>query len=235
MNTNITYIPFVFPEIENVFCAFTTRNVERQISTSPLGINISYILSEFNLSTYHELIQVHGTKMIFNPSFSALDSKALEGDALATNKPDQALVVKVADCQPVLLAHKSGHYIAALHVGWRANRNHTPTFWVKQFCEEFDLNPADTMAIRGPSLGPDKSEFVNFEQEWGPEFLPYFNQKNSSVNLWKLTRDQLQKAGIPDNRIFSLDLCTYKLPNMFFSYRRNKNCGRQTGIIWYSK
>ena len=47
-----------------------------------------------------------------------------------------------------------------------------------------------------------------------------------------LTRDQLLEAGLPDEGIFGLDLCTASMPDSFFSYRRNGICGRQANVIW---
>ena len=37
------------------------------------------------------------------------------------------------------------------------------------------------------------------------------------MNLWRLTRDQLLEAGLPDEGIFGLDLCTASMPDSFFS------------------
>jgi copper oxidase (laccase) domain-containing protein len=52
------------------------------------------------------------------------------------------------------------------------------------------------------------------------------------MDLWRLTRSQLETAGLLPERIFSLDLCTYSLPGDLFSYRRDPRCGRQGSVIW---
>jgi copper oxidase (laccase) domain-containing protein len=51
------------------------------------------------------------------------------------------------------------------------------------------------------------------------------------MDLWRLTRSQLEEAGMNPERIFSLDLCTASLPQ-FFSHRRDKPTGRQANLIW---
>ena len=86
--------------------------------------------------------------------------------------------------------------------------------------------------MRGPSLGPQRSEFVNYDEEWGPDFANWFNARDKTMNLWRLTRDQLLEAGLPDEGIFGLDLCTASMPDSFFSYRRDGICGRQANVIW---
>jgi hypothetical protein len=52
------------------------------------------------------------------------------------------------------------------------------------------------------------------------------------MDLWRLTRDQLLQAGVRSENIFGLDLCTYEQKETFFSYRRDRQCGRQAGLIW---
>ena len=48
----------------------------------------------------------------------------------------------------------------------------------------------------------------------------------------RMPRDQLLEAGLPDEGIFGLDLCTASMPDSFFSYRRDGICGRQANVIW---
>lgn len=241
----IEYIPFSFPGLENIGCLFTTRNSssgERfSGNLSEQGPEETYLISQkkeilmnrFQIDFWQELVQVHGTDMIFLTKDNLQGNKKRpQGDALATSQPKIGLVIQVADCQPILLAHRSGGYIAALHVGWRANRAKAILKWVKILCQRYELIPSEISAIRGPSLGPDKSEFINFRQEWGEEYTPYLNKKSMCLNLWKLTKDQLIQAGIREDNIFQLDLCTYSLPELFFSFRRDKTQQRQAGIVW---
>ena len=65
-----------------------------------------------------------------------------------------------------------------------------------------------------------------------PDFANWFNARDKTMNLWRLTRDQLLEAGLPDEGIFGLDLCTASMPDSFFSYRRDGICGRQANVIW---
>ena len=152
-------------------------------------------------------------------------------DGHHTSRPGVGLVIKTADCQPILLAHTSGKAVAAIHAGWRGNAMNFPATGVARFCAEYGFAPQDVLAVRGPSLGPGAAEFINFEREWSQEFAPWFDTTTRCMNLWELTRHQLQSAGIPAGNIFSLDFCTHSLPGLFFSYRR-KHIGRQASIIW---
>jgi hypothetical protein len=200
---------------------------------SRVAANRRSLIGSLGCETWCEVKQVHGTTMVFEPEPLPLDQPgAVEADGLATARVDHALVIKTADCQPILLAHSSGRYIGALHVGWRGNVQDFPGKGVAGFCAEYEIAPQDVLAVRGPSLGPARAVFENFETEFGPEFVDWFDPQTRTVDLWRLTRDQLVAAGLKPGNIFSLDLCTRSLPDMFFSYRRSQTTGRQAGLIW---
>jgi YfiH family protein len=160
-------------------------------------------------------------------------ASTLQADAACTREKGLALLVKSADCQPILLTNREGTAIAALHAGWRGNAINLPATGLKRFCAAYGLHPSEVLAVRGPSLGPAAAEFVNFHQEWPPHFLPWFNGQKQTIDLWALTRHQLVSAGMAPEAVFSLDLCTYSLPDLFFSFRRG-DAGRQMSLIWIS-
>ena len=249
-------IPFSFPGLPNIKAAFTTRlggvsqgpyasaNLSWEVGDEDGRVlaNRQILQRQLGFEQWFETRQVHGVEMIIDPGPPSAGTGAdvsprpsLEADGSATARPGLALIVKTADCQPILLTHhggRGGRHVAALHCGWRGNRQGFPQKGVAAFCEAYNLHPEDLLAVRGPSLGPGASEFVNFDLEWGNAFHDYFDPEAKTVALWRLTRDQLLTAGLRPDRIFALDLCTASLPATFFSYRRDKITGRQVGLIW---
>ncbi len=240
------YIKFQFPNIDKVHCAFQVRSIFDD--SNPLaGGNISYevgddfdkvlinrlnIKSILKVDSFSDVKQVHGIKTIFEPDNSdPYIFPTLEADGLATTKSKHALCIKTADCQPILICDNKGEHLLALHSGWRGNRQKYPIHAVKEFCSYYGLEAKNLCAVRGPSLSPSISEFINYSSEWGEEFNTWYNEKNKTVNLWELTKAQLQQAGIIKENIFGIDICTYSNPQ-FFSYRRQKICGRQGSFIW---
>lgn len=241
----VTVIPFVFPGIAGVRCAFQVRapggadsfagNVSLSVGGDPdrTARNRRDLAAACGLGGLAEVRQVHGDGIVFEPeAVDAGSAPAREADGMAAGRPGPGLMIKTADCQPLFLAHASGRYVAALHVGWRGNRMDYPGTGVRAFCSRYGLDPAEISAVRGPSLGPAAAEFVNFASEWGKEFLPWFDSTRRTMDLWRLTRHQLQTAGLKPERVFSLDLCTHSLPGVFFSHRRDQRCGRQGSVIW---
>lgn len=240
-------IPFRFPGIASVRCAFQTRrggvsvgafggsNISHDVGdvAHEVAINRKKLMHSLGIRTWCELRQVHGDALVFDPPHVNADTAgSIEADGSATDIPGRALVIKTADCQPILLAHTSGKYIAALHVGWRGNRIGYPQSGVAAFCDRYDIAAEDIVAVRGPSLGPNMAEFVNFDMEWGAGWTAWYHVATKTMDLWSLTRHQLRLAGLRDGNIFGLDLCTRTMADMFFSYRRERVCGRHASIIW---
>ncbi|BDQ34517.1 polyphenol oxidase family protein [Pseudodesulfovibrio portus] len=251
----IAFFPFRFIDIPQVACAFTSRrggvsepphdsaNISFDVNDDPKAVaqNRRAVFERMDLTGWCDLNQIHGDVIHFDPKPVGPEERAtLDGDGMTTATPGVGLVVKTADCQPILLAHKSGKYVAGLHAGWRGNKIDFPGNGVRRFCAHYDLKSEDVYAVRGPSLGPDAAEFVNFDKDFGPGFDKYFNPRTRRVDLWRMTRDQLMNAGVPEKQIFGLDLCTMGLDDTFFSYRKAcaspvRDTGRQCGIIWIRK
>jgi len=249
---DIAFIPFQFVAVPQVRCAFTSRrgglsepphdsaNISFDVGDAPSAVaaNRRAVFERMGLTGWCELNQIHGDVLHFDPKpFAPEQHAALDGDGMTTHAPGYGLVIKTADCQPILLAHRSGRFVAGLHAGWRGNKCDFPGSGVRRFCAHYNLKPKDVFAVRGPSLGPDNAQFVNFEKDFGPEFRPWFNEQTQTMDLWRLTRDQLMEAGVPEAQIFGVDLCTMGRDDTFFSYRKAcaapvKATGRQCGIIW---
>jgi len=240
-------IPFRFPGLAGVSCAFTTRqggaslppydaaNLSFDVGDEPAHVaaNRDALCARLGLGQWCELRQVHGDALHIEPAPTPRDAASdLAGDALATSRPGLALVIKTADCQPVLLAHEAGRFVAALHVGWRGNVRNLPGSAVARLCAHYGCAPSELFAVRGPSLGPAQAQFTNFAAEFGDPFRPYFDPAAQTMDLWRLTRDQLTAAGLAPARLFGLDRCTQSEPEHFFSYRAAKQTGRMMSLIW---
>ncbi len=230
-------IPFSFPDIDNVGCFFTTGlygniSLDFGLSGPEDAARRARLGKLLGFADWTELHQVHGDVLLSNPDSTPFDApSAKDADGACTDKPGRAMLSKAADCQQIMLAHKSGKYVAALHCGWKGNSIDFPTSGALNFCKAYNLKPEDVMAVRGPSLGPGAAEFVNFESEWPAKFRPWFNPQTRRMDLWSLTRHQLVQAGLRAEHIFGLDLCTYTFSDFLFSFRRG-HAGRQAALVY---
>lgn len=203
------------------------------------------------------LQQVHGTEVL---TLQLSTRDGLVADACLSTQPGLACTAMVADCLPVLLAHRSGRVVAAAHAGWRGLVGvQTPGQGVLESTmaalvravqrQDSRLSAeqvaADTVAWLGPCIGPDAFEvgaevrkaFVGAEPADAAGFREHAPDK-FLANLPWLARQRLQRLGLQSvhgNNGMPL-WCTVSQPLRFFSHRRDTAAGGSTGrmvaCIW---
>lgn len=234
MSESLSFFPFYFPGVPKVRCLFTTKaagNLSAQPLSRDVIANRQRFMREAGFWEWAEACQVHGDSCLEATPGAPDKSPSISGDGLFTDVRGRALLIKTADCQALLFADKKGTAVGAIHAGWRGNRLGFPTTAMAAFCKRYGLLPEDIMVVRGPSLGSGVAEFVNFDEEWGESYRPWFDDREKTMDLWGLTRHQLEQAGVPSAQIHGLDWCTLSHRNLFYSHRR-KDTGRQMAAIW---
>lgn len=187
--------------------------------------NRAAILKALQLSKMEILSQVHGKRII------CVDEESeREGDGLVTAKPGTCLVIQHADCQAVLFYDPIRQVIAAAHAGWKGNVQNIYGEMVELLRRRYGTCPADLLVYISPSLGPTAAEFKNYKQEFPEEFWE-FNVGNAYFDLWEIAKMQLKKSGVLEHHIEIAKICTYQDRPRWFSYRRDKVCGRNATVI----
>ena len=188
------------------------------------------------------LNQVHGRAIAMAAVSDEAPWTRPEADGIITADPSVALVVRVADCAPVLLADRRTGTVAAVHAGWRSTMQRIVPAAVQTLTERCGSDPADLIAAIGPSLGTCCGEMgeevaeafrsAGHEQSaldrWfvrAPGTRPHFD-------LWTANREQLEQAGLPADAIYVAALCTRTYPDIFHSYRAaGARAGRMAAVI----
>lgn len=198
-------------------------------SLANVSANYAKLRDYFGTPYIVSLKQTHSANVVIvdnsNRELLKHPEPSLEGDALITALPDTVLLVKVADCQPLLLADPVQKVIAAVHSGWRGSVQNIIGKTIAVMQEKMSCDPANIVAGIGPSLGPCCAEFVNYKDELPPTFWPYKLGENH-FNFWRISAMQMKEAGVPEDNIEISGFCTVCNPNLFFSYRRDKITGR---------
>lgn len=170
--------------------------------------------------------QAHGKRVLVIKDRRQLRTDYIGFDALVTNQPRLALLVKLADCQAIFLYDSFRKVIANIHCGWRGNILDIIGVTVRTMIRKFGSSPSDLWAAISPSLGPCCSEFRDYQKQLPRSFWPYQIRPNY-FNFWEISVNQLINAGIPYSQIVLAKICSACLPLFFFSYRRdNKRTGR---------
>ncbi len=152
------------------------------------------------------------------------------GDALATDRSGIGLVIKIADCQSILLVDPGKRVIANVHSGWRGSVQNIGGKTVEQLRERYGCDPSGMFAAVSPSLGPCCAEFVNYRDEL-PSELWKFRVRPDYFDFWAITRNQLTEAGIPAENIEFAQKCTVCEKHDFFSHRGERAKGRMASVI----
>jgi polyphenol oxidase len=164
-----------------------------------------------------------------------------EADILVTDDPAVALAIQVADCVPLLMAHRRTGSVAAVHAGWRGTLARAAEAAVDVLGREFGAAPEDLVVAHGPSIGaccyevgPDLVDA--FEAGgFGAQIDRWFSRERQGglrLDLWAAIRDQLLGAGVREEDIHQSGLCTASHPQWFASYRRDgPGTGRIAAVI----
>ncbi len=221
---------------------FTSLNVGLHVGDNRDIVlrNRRYIKEELGLGVLFFMRQTHGTDMLIIGAEELADcADDLGGengcDALLTNLPAVGLAVQHADCQAVLLYDYRHRAVAAVHCGWRGSVQNILAAVVDRMGTEYKTDPAAVKAFIGPGLGACCAEFINYKKELPPSFHRYMVTANH-FDFHAISRMQLVVAGLKQENIASLAICTSCSAD-YFSYRRacRKGC-RQTGrnctVIW---
>lgn len=173
--------------------------------------------------------QVHGTDVCHVTAPHTLPSC----DGLVTTTPGMLLAIAVADCAPVLLADPTVPVVGACHAGWRGAVNGIVDATLAEMTAAHG-RPSRMYAHIGPCIS--RATF-----EVGPEvaarFDPAFVHAPSHadrphVDVKAALRQQLQEAGVPDERISVSPHGTQSESDLLFSYRAAEGrTGRLFGAI----
>jgi YfiH family protein len=217
---------------------YESLNVSWSNGDSPGAVqeNLTRIKNATGLERLVSSRQFHGDAVNFieKESFMGLEERAPAliappADALATNLAGLGLLIKIADCQSIMLVDPQSRIIANIHSGWRGSVQNIAGKTVGTL-KDLGLNPAETLAAVSPSLGPCCAEFVNYRKELPEEFRPY-QVRPEYFDFWAITRDQLRAAGIDDRNIEFAAKCTVCGKADFFSYRAEGPTGRMASVI----
>lgn len=186
------------------------------------------------------LQQVHGVDVA--QVDGASPTTGLVADASFTADAGTGCVVMVADCLPVLLAHRSKRLVGAAHAGWRGLAGGVLEQLLRSLQTQAGTSePHDWLAWLGPCIGQDAFEvgeevreaFLALDPQAGRHFGQGLQPGKWQADLAGLARSRLTALGIEvHGNDGTVDWCTFSQPARFYSYRRAARTGRFAAAIW---
>lgn len=224
---------FTIPRLEKtpfLFYGFGTKNwKEEDFKERPEWKKFSLVF----------LDQIHSNIIHF---IDKVPGKNLKGDAMITGLPFLFLIIKTADCLPILIVDEQKKVIAAVHCGWRGTRKRVIQRAVQDLGNHYGCSPPSLLVAMGPRIASDCYEVgeevrLSYEQEgFSAEiFRPHPHRRiKYLLDLKKANFIQLLESGVKKRNIHSLDICTH-CDKAFPSFRRDgKKAGRMLSFIGMS-
>jgi len=157
-------------------------------------------------------------------------------DGLITNVPGLPLMLRFADCVPILMYDPTHRAIGISHAGWRGTVARVLTNTGNAMSETFGTRPQDLIACIGPSIGPCCYEIGADVETRVKDAFPGTSslllRQNGSLHLdlWQANAIQLESLGVRHIEVGAV--CTSDHTDDFFSWRReNARTGRFAALI----
>ncbi len=194
----------------------------------PKEVNAAFGTSLLTLSDlpeeYSSLEQVHGHRIV--EILKNSETKKEKADGMVTNEK-KMLVVRTADCVPILFYDTVTGFIGASHQGWRGTLKKLP----QKMVEQFKTNGSHISNIRvaiGPCIGACCYKIFGERKKLFETSFPELQDKifvrnndDSMLNLLRLNYEMLVATGIDSKNIEYVLDCTRCHSGIFSSYNRD--------------
>jgi len=135
------------------------------------------------------------------------------------------LVVRTADCVPLLAIDPVSHAVGCVHAGWKGTARDIQGRLVERFEKDLGVPPRRLIVAIGPHIGPCcyeiQQDVASVFHEKG--LSGCLEKRNAKIylDLGMASRLLLERAGVPSAQIDTLRLCTRRLHVPFASFRRD--------------
>ncbi|MCB1215428.1 MAG: polyphenol oxidase family protein [Deltaproteobacteria bacterium] len=171
-----------------------------------------------------QLKQIHSNIIYeIHSSQDLAQVRGKEGDGLLSYLPNRPLLIKTADCVPILLAHPQG-IIGALHAGWRGSSQQILSLALKKI-EALSLDLKEVKLWIGPAIafscyevGEEVAKHFP-EAVFGPCLRPAKSPGKYYLGLQEANYYLALKAGVPKSNLYLSPHCTFCEPQDYYSYR----------------
>jgi YfiH family protein len=188
-------------------------------------------------ASVYDVWQVHGVSVAIAQAPRSQEMPHLQADAILTNVPGITLMMRFADCVPVLLHDPIHKVIGIIHAGWLGTVRGICRIAVEAMQANFGSNPGEILAAIGPSIGPDhyaigQDVVLQVRQAFGLSAPSLLGRRAGAIHfdLWKANRLTLEQAGV--RKIELANLCTACHTEDWYSHRaEHGRTGRFGAII----
>jgi len=187
-------------------------------------------------ASVYDVWQVHGVEVVIAETPRSPESPHLQADAILTDRAGLTLMMRFADCVPIMLHDPVRKVVGIAHAGWMGTVRGTVRFAVEAMQKRYGSRPADIQAAIGPSIGPDHYEVgldvaVQVQQAFGNDAPSLLSASAGQMkfDLWAANYLLLKQAGV--RHIEVAGLCTACHTEDWYSHRAEKGRTGRFGAI----
>ncbi len=180
---------------------------------------------------------VHSVDTLVFSESRPLKGKLPKADAIITDQPDTPLVMRFADCVPLLYFDRAKRAIALGHAGWRGTVKGMASKVVHMMQETYHCRAADIEVVIGPAISRSNYQVG---EEVAAQADHYFGAGAGVIwrdpaddapyfDLWRANRLDLEGSGV--KTITILDICTFENRADFFSHRAENGLTGRFGVV----
>ena len=189
-----------------------TKNISRG-----LGATGRFLDEVFDVWQVHSATVVHADG-------SNLAGGHLKADAIITDLPGVTLMMRFADCVPIMIYDPQHRAVGVAHAGWLGTVRGMAGELVRCMQKEFGSKSDELLAGIGPSIGPDhypvgEDVVAQFEKAHGTSARKHFHSINGGLHLdlWSANEAQLRSAGVISIEVS--EICTACNLQDWYSHR----------------
>lgn len=219
--------------IDFINLAITLKDVDAKLKKDMLRVCNT---GNFNFENLSSNIQIHSD--IVNVIDKDNIGQKVDGDALITNIKDVPLLIFTADCVPIAIIDKKNKAIGIAHAGWRGTYDKIAQKTIECMSDNYFTNAQDVVCVIGPSIGPccyevskeliEKFNTIVTNKE---EKFYIIKEEKYYLDLWKINEYILKCAGVKEENIINLNICTSCRCDEFHSYRKHDKTPKRIGMI----
>ena len=189
--------------------------------------------------------QVHGNKIV---RVGQMEGKAFGPatiypytDGLITDQAQVALVIKFADCTPIVLHDPKQGVLALLHSGWRGTKRKIGPKALAMMVEDYGCRLEDIQAHIGPSIGQSDYEVgldVYQAFQTNPDYLTFFEphaEDKYLLDMNGLNQHLLEEEGLDRGQIQVDERSTFQDSALHSARQEGKDYGLNAIAVMMEK
>ncbi len=156
-------------------------------------------------------------------------------DALITDVPNLFLLIRTADCAPILFYDEANRCVGAVHSGREGTRKNIAGAAVSAMQETYGAKPENLAARIGACICKQHYKVNNtvwdhFAASCAEQGIRVPESDRPCLDIQSVIYQQLVTAGLDQCNIKQVSICTYE-SGSHFSFRRDGTRNRQINVI----